>query len=62
MREEFSLSGLERKDLDQDPVLQFEKWFLQAKESGMIEPNAMTLATVNPEWATFCQDGFAQVF
>lgn len=49
MREEFSLSGLERKDLDQDPVLQFEKWFLQAKESGMIEPNAMALATVNPE-------------
>lgn len=49
MREEFSLSGLERKDLDQDPVLQFEKWFLQAKESGMIEPNAMTLATVNPD-------------
>jgi pyridoxamine 5'-phosphate oxidase len=49
MREEFSLSGLERKDLHQDPVLQFEKWFLQAKESGMIEPNAMSLATVNPE-------------
>jgi pyridoxamine 5'-phosphate oxidase len=47
MREEFTLSGLERKDLDQDPVLQFEKWFLQAKESGMIEPNAMTLATVD---------------
>ncbi|KAA3635575.1 MAG: pyridoxamine 5'-phosphate oxidase [Bacteroidetes bacterium] len=47
MREEFLLSGLERKDLFDDPVVQFEKWFKQAQESGMIEPNAMTLATVN---------------
>ncbi len=47
MREEFLLSGLERKDLFDDPILQFEKWFKQAQKSGMIEPNAMTLATVN---------------
>lgn len=47
MREEFTLAGLDRKDLDQSPVVQFEQWFLQAKESGMIEPNAMTLATVD---------------
>jgi pyridoxamine 5'-phosphate oxidase len=48
MREEFSLSGLIRKDLDENPIIQFEKWFLQARESGMVEPNAMTLATVDP--------------
>lgn len=47
MREEFSLSGLQRKDLEMDPVMQFEKWFLQARESGLVEPNAMTLATVD---------------
>ncbi|MCB0651876.1 MAG: pyridoxamine 5'-phosphate oxidase [Saprospiraceae bacterium] len=47
MREEFSLSGLQRKDLEMDPVMQFEKWFVQAKDSGLIEPNAMTLATVD---------------
>ena len=49
MREEFTLSGLERKDLKEDPIVQFENWFAQAKESGMIEPNAMTLATVNAQ-------------
>lgn len=47
MREEFLLSGLERKDLFDDPVVQFEKWFKQAQESGMVEPNGMTLATVD---------------
>lgn len=49
MREEFTLYGLERKDLKEDPIIQFENWFAQARESGMIEPNAMTLATVNAQ-------------
>ncbi len=47
MREEFALSGLVRKDLNEDPVKQFEKWFLQTKEGELTEPNAMTLATVD---------------
>lgn len=49
MREEFTLSGLLREDLAADPVKQFEKWFLQAQEAELTEPNAMTLATVDPE-------------
>ena len=49
MREEFTLKGLERKDLDKDPFSQFEKWFLQAEESGLRMPNAMTLATAGTD-------------
>ncbi|HFA51385.1 MAG TPA: pyridoxamine 5'-phosphate oxidase [Bacteroidetes bacterium] len=49
MREEFTMKGLERKDLDKDPFSQFEKWFLQAEESGLRMPNAMTLATAGTD-------------
>jgi pyridoxamine 5'-phosphate oxidase len=31
--------------VEADPIAQFEKWFEQAIHAGMIEPNAMTLAT-----------------
>lgn len=39
--------GLKREDLDPDPFRQFEHWFEQAIESGIPEPNAMSLATVS---------------
>jgi pyridoxamine 5'-phosphate oxidase len=46
LRQQWMSAGLERKDLDPDPLQQFEKWFTQADESGIPEPNAMSLATV----------------
>jgi pyridoxamine 5'-phosphate oxidase len=39
--------GLKRADLDADPFRQFQKWFQQVAESGILEPNAMSLATVS---------------
>ncbi|MEA2028226.1 MAG: pyridoxamine 5'-phosphate oxidase [Campylobacterota bacterium] len=39
--------GLERKDLDADPMNQFEVWLDQAIELELIESNAMSLATVS---------------
>lgn len=47
MREEFLREGLAEEDLDQNPFLQFEKWFKQALESKIYSPNAFTLATVS---------------
>lgn len=47
-RKEYSSRGLRREDLDADPVAQFSAWFTQATELGVHEPNAMTLATVDP--------------
>ena len=49
MREEFTLNGLDRDDLHDDPFTQFENWFLQAGESGIRMPNAMTLATADAD-------------
>lgn len=36
-------------DLADDPFNQFAKWFDQAVEAKIMEPNAMTLATVDPD-------------
>lgn len=48
-RKEYSAKGLRREDLDENPVRQFEHWFKQAVELGVHEPNAMSLATVDPD-------------
>ncbi len=45
LRREYTSRGLHRRDLAQNPVDQFRTWFLQAREAGLLEPNAMTLAT-----------------
>ncbi len=44
-RQKFLQTGLSRNELDNDPVKQFELWFKQATEAGVIEPSAMSLAT-----------------
>jgi pyridoxamine 5'-phosphate oxidase len=49
MREEYMLSGLSEEDLAPGPFQQFELWFEQALAGNMLEPNAMSLATVSPE-------------
>jgi pyridoxamine 5'-phosphate oxidase len=41
--------GLRRADLDPDPYREFEKRFTLAIESGIPEPNAMCLATVDAD-------------
>ena len=48
-RKEYSSQGLHREDLNTDPVLQFEKWFKQANDLQVHEPNAMTLATISAD-------------
>jgi pyridoxamine 5'-phosphate oxidase len=47
LRKDYSLQKLEMEDTDTSPFIQFEKWFQQALESQLLEPNAMTLSTVN---------------
>ena len=42
-------SGLVRDALDPDPVRQFEYWYTEAIDSGIPEPNAMSLATVDTD-------------
>jgi pyridoxamine 5'-phosphate oxidase len=45
LRRDYARESLTERDVDPDPIRQFEKWFEQAMRAGMIEPNAMTLAT-----------------
>lgn len=47
---DFSQIPLLSTDLLPSPIHQFEKWFLDATQSGQLEPNAMTLATVNQDY------------
>ncbi|RKZ83208.1 MAG: pyridoxamine 5'-phosphate oxidase [Gammaproteobacteria bacterium] len=44
-RHEFLKGGLRRADLNDDPFKQFELWFKQAEDLGVLEPSAMSLAT-----------------
>ena len=41
-------TGLKRADLQVDPYEEFAKRFKTAIEAGIPEPNAMTLATIDP--------------
>jgi pyridoxamine 5'-phosphate oxidase len=41
--------GLDERDLDPDPFRQFERWLADAREAGIAEPLAMTLATASPD-------------
>ncbi len=47
LRREYAKRGLDEKELEQDPVKQFEKWFKAAVDEGLTDPNAMTLSTVS---------------
>jgi pyridoxamine 5'-phosphate oxidase len=47
LRKSYSLGSLDRTDVDPDPIRQFHKWFTQALEAKLPEPNTMTLATVD---------------
>lgn len=49
LRKEYSLAGLNEKDLARDPFRQFEKWFQEAEAAKLLEPNAMTLCTATPD-------------
>ena len=49
LRDQWMAHGLNRDELDPDPVKQFEVWYTQAIDSGIAEPNAMSLATVDPD-------------
>src|SRR5690349_14951339 len=49
LRKEYSKATLDVTTVFSDPILQFEKWFKEALEGAVVEPNAMHLATVNSD-------------
>ncbi len=49
LRHDFAKQTLSKKDVNINPVLQFEKWFKEAVDSQVNEPNAMTVATATAD-------------
>jgi len=48
-RIEYLKGGLNKAELDASPFKQFEKWFVQASEAKMTDPNAMIISTVSKQ-------------
>jgi pyridoxamine 5'-phosphate oxidase len=48
LRTEYQLSTLEEDDAGSDPHALFQRWFEDAVQAGGRDPNAMSLATVDP--------------
>ncbi len=46
-RREYLRGGLQRENLEADPVQQFTAWFDQARKIDIVDPTAMILATVD---------------
>lgn len=49
IRTAYRMGELSEGEIDSDAVAQFRKWFEEALEKGVMEPNAMTLATVSAD-------------
>jgi len=62
LREEYKIGELRRKDLQDDPFQQFEIWFQQACNAELLEPNAMTLATVSDRGQPFMRTVLLKYF
>ncbi len=51
LRKEYGAGGLVEGDLAADPIAEFERWFADAREANLHEPNAMVVATVAADGA-----------
>lgn len=49
LRQEYTQQSLDRADVLPDPIAQFERWFANAQQAQIHEPNAMHLATVSDD-------------
>jgi pyridoxamine 5'-phosphate oxidase len=49
LRLDYSQRGLRRSELDPDPIKQFNAWLHEAVEQQILEPNAMTVASVDAD-------------
>lgn len=49
LRKDYNLYSLDRTDVFESPIKQFQKWFKEAQEANIAEPNIMTLATATAD-------------
>lgn len=55
LRKNYTKDSLRRSDLDPDPIAQFHTWMDQACKAELLEPNAMSLATVDSNGQPFAR-------
>ena len=48
---DYGAEGLDEADIVRDPFQQLSRWLAEAAERGVYEPNAMALATIDPDGA-----------
>lgn len=48
-RVQYETAGLELGDLDPSPIAQWHRWYADAVEAGVAEPNAMVLGTIDAD-------------
>ena len=51
LRREYARARLDESDVSHDPMVEFARWFAEAQEARVLEPNAMTLATADADGA-----------
>jgi pyridoxamine 5'-phosphate oxidase len=49
LRRDYALASLDVTDVVADPIEQFRRWFANATDAQITEPNAMTLATIGDD-------------
>jgi pyridoxamine 5'-phosphate oxidase len=49
IRREYARARLDEANVSRDPMVEFSRWFAEALEAKVPDPNAMTLATATPE-------------
>lgn len=49
LRHDFAMQTLDEKDVAQNAIAQFEKWFKEAVDAKVNEPNAMTVCTASKD-------------
>ena len=55
IRKEYSKATLDITNVSNDPITQFNKWFDEAIKAKVLEPNAMSLATVSSDNRPSCR-------
>jgi pyridoxamine 5'-phosphate oxidase len=51
LRREYARARLDETHVSSDPIAEFHRWFQEAGEAQVLEPNAMALATATPDGA-----------
>lgn len=49
LRQDYKSDSLSMSEVNENPILQFQKWFDEALNSAILEPNVMTLATASKD-------------